>query len=355
MMLSLTAIFLLLFVIGEAKKTNYPTPRPTSQSPTVPFGDLQTGLLFHLNDGDEGFVYGADPNALVVNDVLYVFCSHDPPTASKKTKFTGMKEYVLFTYESNAWVNHGVILRPEVDFPHITAFKNQLMFAPGVLFNQEDGYFYLYFPYLKKAAAQSKLGIAKSKTPHVRESWEFVGLPGITLFDPALFKDPQTNKLYLYGNTHLPGDRGFQAKFLGGELKSNFTGLAAANNKMTRFNRNLITEAVFTFYREGTYYLIARRQQGTKIDSLVYWKMTSPLQAIAANKPKSKIFTPNQFDCPAHGSAVEFRNKWYLFYHTGAENQGNRWKRTTCVDEIHFAENGDIVPMTFSCKVQARP
>ena len=42
-----------------------------------------------------------------------------------------------------------------------------------------------------------------------------------------------------------------------------------------------------------------------------------------------------------HGSIVEFKGKWYAFYHTGNySGRGNL--RSVCVDEIEYNEDGTL-------------
>ena len=43
---------------------------------------------------------------------------------------------------------------------------------------------------------------------------------------------------------------------------------------------------------------------------------------------------------------VEFRGKWYVFYHTSELSNGNSYRRSVCVDELTFAEDGKINVVT---------
>jgi hypothetical protein len=47
-----------------------------------------------------------------------------------------------------------------------------------------------------------------------------------------------------------------------------------------------------------------------------------------------------------HGSIVQFRGKWYVFYHTSELSGGNTFRRAVCVDELTFAADGRIIPVT---------
>jgi len=43
-----------------------------------------------------------------------------------------------------------------------------------------------------------------------------------------------------------------------------------------------------------------------------------------------------------HGSVVQFRGKWYVFYHTSELSNGNSFRRSVCVDELTFDGDGKI-------------
>ena len=45
----------------------------------------------------------------------------------------------------------------------------------------------------------------------------------------------------------------------------------------------------------------------------------------------------------SHGSIVEFKGKYYLFYHTRDLSKHN-YKRSVCFDEISFDKDGNIIP-----------
>jgi hypothetical protein len=43
-----------------------------------------------------------------------------------------------------------------------------------------------------------------------------------------------------------------------------------------------------------------------------------------------------------HGSVVQFKGKWYVFYHTSELSNGNSFRRSVCIDELTFDANGRI-------------
>ena len=339
-------------------KTSDPSHLPTASpivvtaTPTLsPF----KGLIMNSSE-TESFGYLADPNALVVNGTIYVFCSTDPPTASRSKRYSSMREYSLLTTtsmdENTVWTYHGVILSPAKQFGNLTrVYANKLMFAPTAVYR--DGWFYLYFPFLWYQGAPSQIGVAKSRDPTNQTSWELVipSLHRILMSDPCVMKDP-TGQLYLYGHTRRksedPRDHRILAARLGNNMKSVLGG------RPTAVRDAFVTEAVFVFWRKHPttgviwYYFMARRKTVTGADSLRYWRSQSPLPRILKNK-LGRAVSPNQYDAPAHASVIEFKGKHYLFYHTGLANDGNPWKRSACVDELTFSNDGHIRPVSFSC------
>ena len=57
---------------------------------------------------------------------------------------------------------------------------------------------------------------------------------------------------------------------------------------------------------------------------------------------KGIFFDPTGCDT-SHGSAVNFRDKWYFVYHT-QDLSGHGTNRSVCIDEINFNPDGTIIP-----------
>ena len=47
-----------------------------------------------------------------------------------------------------------------------------------------------------------------------------------------------------------------------------------------------------------------------------------------------------------HCSVVQFRGKWYVFYHTNKLSNGNSLRGSVCVDELTFEADGKIYIVT---------
>jgi hypothetical protein len=277
-----------------------------------------------LRDKDPGFLYAADPSAEVFNGKVYVYCSHDQPDA---TDYESMKDYmILESSDMKNWINHGVSLDPQLAKGFEYAQSN--MNAPDAAY--KDGWYYWYFP-----SDVTHVGVAKSRTPI--GPWESAVSNEIaTIFDPTVFVDDD-GQAYIFGNDHWVdfGEQG--SHIMGAKLKDNMVEL---DGPWIRLTKEVVNEAVHVFKRNGIYYFSARVGPVTK-----YWMANSPLPQYAEFKGE---LAPDSPESPNHTSVIEFENEWYLFYHRGDVNHGNRYKRSVCFDKMTFRKDGTIEPIVYT-------
>jgi hypothetical protein len=277
-----------------------------------------------LRETDPGFVYACDPSAEVFNGKVYLYCSHDQPDA---WDFESMKDYVVLeSADLKTWINHGVVLDPQLDPGFEYAHSN--MNAPDAAY--KDGWYYWYFP-----SDITEVGVAKSRTPV--GPWESAVTNEITqIFDPTVFVDDD-GQAYIYGNDHWVdiGDPG--RYMMGAKLKDNMVEL---DGPWVRISQEDVNEAVHVFKRNGIYYFSARVGPVTK-----YWMADSPLPQYAELKG---VLAPSSPDSPNHTSAIEFNGEWYLFYHRGDVNHGSSCKRSACFDKMTFRADGTIEPVVYT-------
>ncbi|MBU2950874.1 family 43 glycosylhydrolase [Tamlana agarivorans] len=277
-----------------------------------------------LKEGDSNFLYVCDPAAEVFNGKVYVYCSHDQPDA---INYESMKDYVVLeSSDLKTWINHSVSLDPQLDKGFEYAQSN--MNAPDAAY--KDGWYYWYFP-----SDITHVGVAKSKTPV--GPWKSAIKNEIaTIFDPTVFVDDD-GQAYIYGNDHWVdiGDEG--SHIMGAKLKDNMVEL---DGPWVRLSQETVNEAVHVFKRNGIYYFSARVGPVTK-----YWMADSPLPQYADLKGE---LAPNSPESPNHTSVIAFNNEWYLFYHRGDVNHGNRYKRSVCFDKMTFRADGTVEPITYT-------
>ncbi|CAH8282149.1 carbohydrate binding protein with CBM6 domain [Mariniflexile fucanivorans] len=277
-----------------------------------------------LRESDPDFIYVCDPSAQVFNGKVYVYGSHDQPDA---VDYESMKDYaILESSDLKTWINHGVALDPQLDKGFEYAQSN--MNAPDAAY--KDGWYYWYFP-----SDITHVGVAKSRTPI--GPWESAVTNEITtIFDPTVFVDDD-GQAYIYGNDHWVdiGEEG--SHIMGAKLKDNMIEL---DGPWIRLSKENVNEAVHIFKRNGIYYFSARVGAITK-----YWMADSPLPQYATLKGE---LAPNSPESPNHTSAIEFNNQWYLFYHRGDVNHGDRHRRSVCFDKMTFRKDGTIEPIVYT-------
>ncbi len=277
-----------------------------------------------LRKTDPGFVYAADPAAEVFDGKVYVYCSHDQPDAKN---YESMKDYVILeSSDMKHWVNHGVVLDPQLD-PGFEHFRSN-MNAPDAAY--KDGWFYWYFP-----GNVNEIGVAKSRSPI--GPWDAATSQPITrIFDPTVFVDDD-GQAYIYGNDHWHdiGEPG--RHIMGAKLKDNMVEL---DGPWVRLSKEEVNEAVHVFKRDGIYYFSARVGRVTK-----YWMSDSPLPQYAELIGE---LAPNSPYSPNHTSVIEFEGQWYLFYHRGDVNEGSHCRRSVCFEPITFRPDGTIEPVVYT-------
>lgn len=295
-----------------------------------------------------GAFYSADPSARVWRiggrDVLYVYCSHDlePPVGCDR-----MDRYHVFSTEDlKTWTDHGEIFNAaqvnhqfSKEFPYAEGKDYvQFMWAPDCMYNKADQTYYYYFP--KAVAWRGKNGapgtewkifVAKSKDPAT--GFKITGYldDAVSYIDPNVFLDDD-GTLYFYqgGGAHL-----FGGKF----RKDDWTKLDGKPQEMKFNGPSDFHEGAWVFKKDGIYYLTYpdNHTPAAGGNRLRYATSNSPLGPWT----EKGIYMFPHGEETAHGSVVQFKGKWYQFYHTGNySGQGNL--RSVCVDELTFDKDGGL-------------
>ncbi|MDR1723762.1 MAG: glycoside hydrolase N-terminal domain-containing protein [Tannerella sp.] len=269
-------------------------------------------------------LYTADPSAHVWADGrLYVYPSHDidPPRGCDLMD----RYHVYSTDDMVNWTDHGEILNSsQVPWGRK---EGGFMWAPDAAY--KNGTYYFYFPHPSGADWNNtwKVGVATSKSPvaDFKVQGYFAGIDSFAMIDPCVFVDTDGDAYFYYGGG---------AKCKGGKLKDNMTELAAPLQDMTGLED--FHEAAWVFKRNGIYYMLyADNSRGH--NKLRYATSDKPLgpwtsKGVALDGVSSDT---------NHGSIVEYKGQWYLFYHTcDISGQGNL--RSICYDKLDFNDDGTI-------------
>ena len=121
------------------------------------------------------------------------------------------------------------------------------------------------------------------------------------------------------------------------ELKGAVKELKILGNKGDKENdRGFYGEGPFLFKRNDLFYLLYSNGWG-KESTLVYATSKQPMGPFEFQGEVMDVVN----SWTSHGSIVEFKGKWYVFYHNMNLSKNN-YRRSICFDEITFDENGNI-------------
>ncbi|WP_141502506.1 family 43 glycosylhydrolase [Paenibacillus luteus] len=270
-------------------------------------------------------IFTADPSAHVWNDGrIYVYASHDifPSRGSDL-----MDKYHVFSSDNMVdWVDEGEILSSD-DVPWGRP-EGGFMWAPDAAY--KDGTYYFYFPHPSDTNWNNswKIGVATSDKPAADFTVQgyIEGLPGSNLIDPSVFRDDD-GTYYLYaggGGTSYGVKLGSDMMSLDGPIKQ-FTELQDFH------------EATWVFKRGSLYYLMYS-DNNPGANRMRYATSSSPLGPWVN---RGVILDPVKNSETSHGSIVEYKGNWYMFYHNG-EISSNGTLRSVCVDKLNFNSDGTI-------------
>lgn len=281
-------------------------------------------------------IYTADPSARVWEDGrLYVYPSHDidPPKGCDMMD----KYHVFSTVDMVNWTDHGQIVEaadvPWGKKPSLVGGAT-FMWAPDCVY--KNGKYYFYFPHPSDDPWNDnwKIGIAVSDKPAsdfvVLDHWlEGLGDDTFAMIDPNIFIDDDGQPYFYYGGG---------GRCAGARMHDNMTELAEPLTFMeglTDFH-----EATWVFKRNGIYYLTYsdnHTENGKGANRMKYATSNKPLGPWTY---QGEFLAPTSSDT-SHGSVVEYKRQWYVFYHS-SDISGRGNLRSVCVDKLYFNEDGTI-------------
>jgi hypothetical protein len=309
-------------------------------------------------------IYTADPSAHVFNGKIYIYPSHDieagVPENDKGDHFA-MRDYHILSLDSigGKVTDHGVALDVK-DIP----WAGRQLWAPDASF--KNGTYYLYFP-VKDKQDVFRLGVATSSSPSGPFKAEPAPIPGSYSIDPAVFSDTD-GKAYVYfgglwggqlqrwatgqynanapekkpdGNELAIGPRVAQLapgmKTFAGPVKEVVILDSLGKPLQAKDNTHRFFEGGWLHKYKGKYYF-SYSTGDTHL--LVYAEGTSPLGPFTY---KGLVMKPVQ-GWTTHHSIVEFKGKWYIFYHD-TQLSGKTWLRNVKVAELQRRPDGSIIPL----------
>jgi beta-xylosidase len=305
-------------------------------------------------------LYTADPSAHVFDGKIFIYPSHDidagVPADDLGSHFA-MRDYHVFSMDSVSGpiTDHGVALDIK-DVP----WAGRQMWAPDAA--EKNGKFYLYFP-VKDKQGVFRIGAAVGDKPSGPFKAQPAPIEGSYSIDPAVFKDGDA-KCYMY----FGGIWGGQLqRWASGAYKPEDIYPAkdqpAPTAKVARLDEDMVSfaetprdvvlqdgngkpltygdngrrffEASWMHKYNGTYYF---SYSTGDTHFIMYATGTSPYGPFTV---RGKVLEP-VLGWTNHHSIVEFRGKWYLFYHDAQLSGGQTHLRNIKVTELTHRPDGSI-------------
>ena len=290
-----------------------------------------------------------DPAPMVHNDTVYLFTDHDEDDA----QYFKMKDWQLYsTTDMVNWTYRGTPISTET---FQWAIQGDNAWASQAI--ERDGKWYWYICANDTIKKLHGIGVAVADRPEgpYSDPLKKPLVPGaFGYIDPSVFIDDDGQAYLFWGNNGL-----WYAKLnkdmisLGSEVipvKELNDSIAFGPLVMKRdyqLNKRVLKtnyeEGPWVFKRNGLYYMVYAA--GGVPEHMAYstaksihgpWKYQGHIMNEAANS-----FT-------IHGGSIEYHNRHFMFYHNGALPNGGGFRRSTCIEEFKFGEDGKIpfIPFT---------
>lgn len=306
--------------------------------------------------------YMADPAVHVFGDRLYIYPSHDRDSGASENDngdHFEMKDYHVFSTDDpmeGEVVDHGKVL-DTADIP----WAGRQLWDCDVA--EKDGKYYMYFP-LKDKNDVFHIGVAVAERPE----GPFVPQPdpirGSYSIDPAVFKDGDDYLMYFGGlwggqlqryrdnkaleEPHLEPDDAPAIPSRVVRLTADMMQLAEEPRPVIILdpatgeplkagdNERRFFEASWMHKYKGVYYLSYSTGDTHR---LCYATADNPYGPFTY---RGCIMTP-VVGWTTHHAIVEYRGRWYLFFHDCVPSGGKTWLRSLKVTELEYTPEGDIV------------
>ena len=292
-------------------------------------------------------MYTPDPAPFVYNDTVFLFVDHDEDDA----QYFSMKDWMLYSTDDMVnWTYRGTQVNTAT---FEWAKQGDRAWASQAIERNGKWYWYVCCNTNKGTDA---LAIAVANQP--TGPWkDALGKPlaeGFGFIDPTVFIDDDGKAYLFWGNKGLwygelnddmisfkdgykevPGYRDPKAF---GELQSKMNWAAGHNEMMTQYE-----EGPWIMKYNGTYYL--SYPAGGVPEYMGY--STAP----SIHGPwtfRGRIMNEAQNSFTIHGGNIEFKGRHFMFYHNGMLPNGEGFRRSCCVEEFKFNDDGSIpfIPFT---------
>ncbi|MFT3737467.1 MAG: glycoside hydrolase family 43 protein [Breznakibacter sp.] len=307
-----------------------------------------------------GHMFTADPSAHVFNDKIYIYPSHDVdagiPENDNGDHFD-MRDYHVFSMDDigGPVTDHGIALHVK-DIP----WAGRQLWAPDAV--HKDGKYYLYFP-LKDQNDIFRIGVAASDKPEGPFIPQNDPIKGSYSIDPAVLED-HNGQYYMYfgglwggqlqryrankaiENPHEPAGHEPALCAKVARLADHMLEFAEPPRDVVILDENgkpltagdhdrRYFEGPWMHKYNGKYYFSYSTGNTHK---LCYAVGDNPYGPFIY---RGVILTP-VVGWTTHHSIVEFKGRWYLFFHDSVPSGGKTWLRSIKVVELEYNADGTI-------------
>lgn len=275
-------------------------------------------------------IFTADPAPMVYKDTVYVYAGQD--TAGVGVQSYKMPDWhVWSTTDMKNWTHRGAPLTP-----HAFSWAAGGAFAAQCI--PRNGKFYWYVSLTHKKNENSNGGcavgvaigdsptgpftdalgkalITNEMTTDMRHSWDDL--------DPTVFIDNDGQAWIFWGNGSCKYAR----------LKENMIEL---DGPINTFKPEHFTEAPWIYKRNGLYYLVYAANMPETTEYCTAPSVTGPWTW------RGVIQEPSENSFTTHSGIIDYHGKSYYFYHNGVLPTGGGYRRSVCVDYLHYNNDGTI-------------
>jgi hypothetical protein len=308
--------------------------------------------------------FSADPSAHVFNGKIYVYPSHDfeagVPENDNGDHFA-MNDYYIYSMDEvgGKVTDHGVALKTS-DIP----WASKQLWAPDAAY--KNGTYYLYFPVRDKEGI-FRIGVAKSNKPEGPFKANPAPMKNSFSIDPAVFTDTDGKSYMYFGG------------IWGGQLQKWATGKFDAKGSATDLGQDdkpalqpkiaRLTDGM-TEFAEAPKNVVILDEKGNplktgdhdrrffeaswlhKYKGKYYFSYSTGDTHLLCYATGDNPYGPFTYQgvilkpvigWTTHHSIVEFKDKWYLFYHDTELSKGKTHLRNVKVTELKYTPDGKIV------------
>ena len=323
-------------------------------------------------DNNGNRIYGGDPSVLVDGDTVYLYVGHDNSTDSEVNRaIYNMDSWICYSIKDmKNWKYEGPIMK--ADKGSVTwASTDTSAWAAQVAKHKnpntgKDRYYLYYCTWDATSQGKQSIGVAVADKP--TGPFKDIGKPLVkgTLttpqssnwddIDPTVWVDTDSkgveHRYLAWGNSRLYicelNEDMISVKDINGDGKITCGESSKKADILYRSGSlTMYTEAPWIYRRQdakgnyyGNYYLFYASQWREK---MAYVTTSDPMNGKWSDR--QVIMSPTATSNTNHMAVFDFKGKTYFVYHNGSLPKGNGYRRSPCIRELTFKEDGSIVPM----------